>query len=55
MPVHMFGKLTQDLLHEMDKMGPVLEVNDLMKRWTLDAIGKAGFGKSHLLSHLFFL
>jgi cholesterol 24(S)-hydroxylase len=49
MPVHMFGKLTQDLFHEMDKMGPVLEVTDLMERCTLDAIGKAGFGKSHLL------
>jgi cholesterol 24(S)-hydroxylase len=49
MPVHMFGKLTQDLFREMDKMGPVLEVTDLMQRWTLDVIGKAGFGKKRLL------
>lgn len=45
MPVHMFGKLTQDLFVEMDKMGERIEISDLMERWTLDAIGKAGFGK----------
>jgi hypothetical protein len=41
----MFGKLTQDLFVEMDKMGERIEISDLMERWTLDAIGKAGFGK----------
>ncbi|KAI8883547.1 cytochrome P450 [Backusella circina FSU 941] len=43
MPVLMFGKLTKDLFKEMDKLGPAIEVTDLMERWTLDAIGKAGF------------
>ncbi|KAI8879153.1 cytochrome P450 [Backusella circina FSU 941] len=43
MPVHMFGKLTQDLFGEMEKMETTVEVTDLMERWTLEAIGKAGF------------
>lgn len=43
MPVHMFGKLTQDLFKEMENMDSTVEVTDLMERWTLEAIGKAGF------------
>jgi cytochrome P450 len=45
MPVQLFGKLAEDLFDEMDKMKSRVEVTDLMARWTLDAIGKAGFGK----------
>ncbi|KAI8879152.1 cytochrome P450 [Backusella circina FSU 941] len=41
--VHLFGKLAQELFEEMDKMEPRVEITDLMARWTLDAIGKAGF------------
>ncbi|KAI8881514.1 cytochrome P450 [Backusella circina FSU 941] len=44
MPVKLFGKLTQQLFQEINKMGPAVNVPDLMGRWTLDAIGKAGFG-----------
>jgi cytochrome P450 len=46
MPVGMFGQLTLDLFSEMDKLGDTIEMTDFMERWTLDAIGKAGFGKS---------
>jgi hypothetical protein len=45
MPVGMFGQLTLDLFSEMDKLGDTIEMTDFMERWTLDAIGKAGFGK----------
>jgi cytochrome P450 len=44
MPVKLFGKLTQQLFQEIEKMGPTVDVPDLTERWTLDAIGKAGFG-----------
>ncbi|KAI8879154.1 cytochrome P450 [Backusella circina FSU 941] len=43
MPVEMFGKLTQQLFSEMENMGPRVDFLDLMERWTLEAIGKAGF------------
>ncbi|KAI8879155.1 cytochrome P450, partial [Backusella circina FSU 941] len=43
MPIEMFGKLTQKLFGVMDGMGKTVDVLDLMERWTLDAIGKAGF------------
>lgn len=46
MPVKLFGKLTQELFKSMETMGDTVNVSDLMERWTLDAIGKAGFGKS---------
>jgi cholesterol 24(S)-hydroxylase len=45
MPVEMFGKLTQKMFGVMDTMEKTVDVVDLMERWTLDAIGKAGFGK----------
>jgi cytochrome P450 len=44
-PIQLFGKLTQDLFLKMDTMAETVEVTDLMERWTLDAIGKAGFGE----------
>jgi cholesterol 24(S)-hydroxylase len=44
MPVKLFGKLTQQLFQEIEKMGSTVDIPDLMGRWTLDAIGKAGFG-----------
>jgi cytochrome P450 len=44
MPVLTFGQLAQQLFSEIDKSETV-EVTDLMTRLTLDAIGKAGFGK----------
>lgn len=45
MPVKVFGGLVVDLFKTMDAMDTdVIEVTDLMTRWTLDAIGKAGFG-----------
>lgn len=43
-PVKLFGRLTQELFEVMDTMDETVNVSDLMERWTLDAIGKAGFG-----------
>ncbi|KAL9547449.1 hypothetical protein MBANPS3_006166 [Mucor bainieri] len=47
MPVKVFGALVVDLFKAMedvmDVSNNVIEVTDLMTRWTLDAIGKAGF------------
>jgi cytochrome P450 len=44
MPVKLFGKLTQELFKVMDTMDETVDISDLMLRWTLEAIGKAGFG-----------
>ncbi|KAI8059778.1 cytochrome P-450 cyp509A1 [Thamnidium elegans] len=44
MPIKLFGKLAQELFKTMDSDNQVYNVSDLMERWTLDAIGKAGFG-----------
>jgi cholesterol 24(S)-hydroxylase len=44
MPVYLFGKLTQKLFDQVEQLGTTVDVPDLMERWTLDAIGKAGFG-----------
>ncbi|KAI8877202.1 cytochrome P450 [Backusella circina FSU 941] len=44
MPVHLFGRLTQDLFQAMEMMESTVDWSDLMQRWTLDAIGLAGFG-----------
>lgn len=44
MPVKLFGNLTLQMFKVMEDMDDVVNVSDLMERWTLDAIGKAGFG-----------
>ena len=45
MPVKLFGKLTQDLFQAMDDIGgTTFDMSFLIERWTLEAIGKAGFG-----------
>jgi hypothetical protein len=44
LPVNLFGRLTLDLFNVIDATQTV-DIADLMKRWTLDAIGNAGFGK----------
>jgi cholesterol 24(S)-hydroxylase len=44
MPVALFGKLTQQLFSVIENNGGTAEMNDVMQKWTLDAIGKAGFG-----------
>lgn len=46
-PVKLFGGLTQDMFKVMESLGETINVSDLMERWTLDVIGKAGFGKWH--------
>ncbi|KAL9545818.1 hypothetical protein MBANPS3_006962 [Mucor bainieri] len=43
-PIQLFGKLTQDLFERMDRLGETIDVHDLMERFTLEAIGRAGFG-----------
>lgn len=43
-PVKLFGKLTQDMFKAMETMDTTVNVSDLMERWTLEAIGRAGFG-----------
>ncbi|KAI9345051.1 cytochrome P450 [Pilaira anomala] len=43
-PVELFGHLTQELFKTMETMDEVVNVSDLMERWTLEAIGRAGFG-----------
>lgn len=45
MPVKLFGKSTQEMFVAMDDMGETVNVSKLMRRYTLDVIGKAGFGK----------
>lgn len=45
MPVKLFGKITQQLFETMDTMDETVNVSDMMIRCTLEAIGKAGFGK----------
>ncbi|KAI8094932.1 cytochrome P-450 cyp509A1 [Gilbertella persicaria] len=44
MPIRMFGELAISLFKTMDKMSETIEVTGLIRRYTLDAIGKAGFG-----------
>ncbi|KAG0188021.1 cytochrome P450-dit2 [Apophysomyces sp. BC1034] len=44
MPIHLFGTLTQKMFKTMDQMDSTIEITKLMKRWSLDALGKAGFG-----------
>ncbi|KAI9360255.1 cytochrome P450 [Pilaira anomala] len=44
MPVKLFGKLTQEMFKAMETMETTINVSDMMERWTLEAIGRAGFG-----------
>ncbi|KAI9264946.1 cytochrome P450 [Phascolomyces articulosus] len=44
MPINLFGELTQKLFNQYDKMlDKPIPFHELMIRWTLDAIGIAGF------------
>ncbi|KAI8887606.1 cytochrome P450 [Backusella circina FSU 941] len=44
MPVQLFGHLTATLFSEMEKLNTQrINISDLVERFTLDAIGKAGF------------
>lgn len=44
LPVKLFGKITQELFVTMESMDETVNVSDLLLRWTLEAIGRAGFG-----------
>jgi hypothetical protein len=44
MPIDMFSQLTLQMFDEMEKLGDTIDFTDMMERFTLDAIGKAGFG-----------
>ncbi|KAI8330262.1 cytochrome P450 [Choanephora cucurbitarum] len=44
MPVNLFGKLTLDFFEVIDQNNGHIDFTDLIQRWTLEAIGKAGFG-----------
>jgi cholesterol 24(S)-hydroxylase len=44
LPVKLFGKITQELFATMETMDKTVNFSDLMLRWTLEAIGRAGFG-----------
>ncbi|ORY97909.1 cytochrome P-450 cyp509A1, partial [Syncephalastrum racemosum] len=43
MPVELFGRLSHKLFEVMDETGPVVNFENLTTRWTLDALGLAGF------------
>ncbi|KAI8333281.1 cytochrome P450 [Choanephora cucurbitarum] len=44
MPIVMFGELVETLFRTMEQMSDTIEVTSLLRRYTLDAIGKAAFG-----------
>lgn len=44
MPVKLFGKLTQEMFKVMETIKATINISDLMECWTLEAIGRAGFG-----------
>lgn len=44
MPIQLFGSLTNKLFKIMDEMDDTVDFVQLMTRFTLDAIGLAGFG-----------
>ncbi|KAI9257809.1 cytochrome P-450 cyp509A1 [Helicostylum pulchrum] len=44
MPVKLLGQLTQEMFKSMENKGKIFNVSDLTERWTLDALGIAGFG-----------
>lgn len=46
MPTKVFAKCIQDMFEVMDRMGETIDVSNLMRRYTLDVIGKAGFGNN---------
>lgn len=51
MPVKTFGDLTVKMFNAIEKDGlDDINVFELFERWTLDAIGIAGFGKQYILS-----
>ncbi|KAI9263216.1 cytochrome P450 [Phascolomyces articulosus] len=44
-PVEMFGHLSQEMFEVMDKvLDKPIDCHDIMERYTLDAIGRGGFG-----------
>ncbi|KAI8143292.1 cytochrome P-450 cyp509A1 [Fennellomyces sp. T-0311] len=43
MPIDLFGSLAVKLFKVMDSLEGPIDFHDMMERWTLDAIGKAGF------------
>ncbi|KAI8144471.1 cytochrome P-450 cyp509A1, partial [Fennellomyces sp. T-0311] len=45
LPVDLFGQLTQELFQKMDTMlDSPIDFRHMAERWTLDVIGRAGFG-----------
>ncbi|KAI8138783.1 cytochrome P450 [Fennellomyces sp. T-0311] len=44
MPLALFGRLTEKMFAIIDQTEEIVDTYDLMERWTLDAIGNAGFG-----------
>lgn len=50
MPIHLFAELSHKLMRVMDKMDSTVDIIDLTTRFTLDALGLAGFGTSVIVS-----
>lgn len=48
MPLALFGRLTEKMFSIIDQTEEVVDTYDLMERWTLDAIGNAGFGRPEM-------
>lgn len=48
MPVKLFGELAQEMFLAMENMGETINVSNLIRRYTLDVIGKGGFGKVYI-------
>lgn len=46
MPVKLFGELTVEMFKVMETMGETINFSNLTERWTLDALGQAGFGNN---------
>ncbi|OAD75061.1 CYP509 protein, partial [Phycomyces blakesleeanus NRRL 1555(-)] len=44
LPVKLFGDMAKKMFQVMDKQDSLVDITDLMERWTLDVIGEAGFG-----------
>lgn len=44
LPVNLFGRVTEELFLTMENMNKTVDISDLLMRWTLEAIGRAGFG-----------